>query len=391
MNALVLGAGLQGKAVIHDLSRSELVDRILVADLDLAAAQRFLDKGGYHKVRAVQADALDPAVLRRLISENRSDIVVCMLPAHLSGRIAEVCVECGVPFVNTSYAQWLGELDQRAREKGVILLPEMGFDPGIDLIVGRMALDELDQVEGFYSYGGGLPEPAACDNPLNYKITWTFDGVLKAYCRPARLLRQGRAVEIPGDEIFQEENIHFIEVPELGRLEAYPNGDATRFVEVFGLGPELKEMGRFATRWPGHSAFWRIMAKLGFLGDQPVELGEGVSVSPREFLVKLLEPRLQFRENERDVVVLRVKVWGRRGGRKRAVTYDLVDYRDLATGLFAMNRTVGFAASIGAQMVLKGEITGAGVLSPVKVVDGQRFLDELAARGIKVQRRLEEE
>ncbi len=392
MNALILGGGLQGKAVVYDLSQSPLIDHITVVDIDLSAIQSFLRRGDYPKVTTIEANALEPNALARFISDSKSHIVICMLPADLSKPVAEACIEARVPFVNTSYAHWLKGLDEPAKKKGVLLLPEMGFDPGIDLILARLALNEVAETEGVYSYGGGFPEPAACDNPLNYKISWTFDGVLKAYVRPARLLKNGRAIEIPGTEIFEEKNIHFIEMPGLGRLEAYPNGDATHFIKSFNLdrSPYLKDMGRFATRWPGHCAFWRVMVKLGFLEDTPIPLGEGCDISPRRFLVKFLEPKLQFKEDERDIALLRIKVWGRDHGKPKTVFYDLIHYRDLKTGLFAMNCVVGFTASIGAQMILNGNIKGAGILSPTRDVDGRFFLEELRKRGITVRRQVEE-
>ncbi len=263
------------------------------------------------------------------------------------------------------------------------------MDPGIDLILGKLAVDELDVVHGLRSYGAGLPEPAcAADNPIHYKITWTFEGVLKAYMRPARFLKDGKAAAIPGGQIFRPENGHILEVPGVGALDAYYNGDALHYVELFGLGPELREMGRFAMRWPGHNRFWDMMAALGFLDDTPLRLG-GTELSPRRFVVEHLTPRLQFRESERDMVVIRIEAWGFKNGRKLKVVYELIDYRDLATGLFAMNRTVGFTASIGAQMVLAGKIRKPGLLTPVRDVPHREVLAELEKRGMRITRRSE--
>ncbi len=132
------------------------------------------------------------------------------------------------------------------------------------------------------------------------------------------------------------------------------------------------------------------MVKLGFLEDSPVQLEDECSISPRRFLVKFLEPRLQFKENERDIALLRIKVWGKKDRQYRTVIYDLIHYRDLKTGLFAMNCAVGFTASIGAQMILEGAISGSGVLSPITAVNGRRFLDELKRRGFRVERHVRE-
>ncbi len=385
MRVMVVGVGLQGKAVVHDLERSALVDEILAADTDVASVSEHMRRQGYRKVRVERLDAADLEALRTHLRDFSPEVLVCMVPPHLGFGLARTAVECGVHFVSSSYTGELDTLDSDAEAAGVTVLPEMGMDPGIDLILCRMAVDALDQVEGLHSYGGGLPEPAcADDNPFRYKISWTFDGVLKAYKRPARFLKDGEEIRVASGRIFRPEYGHTVEVPGLGVLEAYPNGDAVSYIERFQLGPGLKFMGRFALRWPGHNALWNALSELGFLEDDPVDVG-GCSVSPREFLARHLTPRLSFSENERDVVVLLARAWGRKDGRPLEVSHWLIDYRDLDTGLFAMNRTVGYTASIGAQLILDGTITKRGVLSPARDVPPERVLKELEERGMQLR------
>ncbi len=378
MKALVLGLGLQGKAVIHDLSQSKLVDEIIGADLDISSAEAFLKRGSYPKVRLQQFNIAQSPDLAGFMKQSNAAITVCMLPTFLAHPVAEACIAAGIPFVNTSYSHWIEDLDGPARERGITLLPEMGFDPGMDLILGSMVTAGFDEVHGMNSYGLGVPELSVADNALKYKITWTLEGVLNAYRRPARMLKDGHPVDIPGTEIFREENIHLIHVPGVGDMEAYANGDAVEFIKRFDLGPKLKDMGRYAARWTGHCAFWRVMADMGFLEDAPLK-----------FLVEHLTPRLQFRETERDVAVLRVEAWGLKQGFRKKMVYEVIDYRDLETGLFAMNRTVGFTASIAAQLILSGEVNRPGVLSPIADVPGSRVLEELQRRNIQVVKREE--
>jgi lysine 6-dehydrogenase len=391
MKALVFGLGLQGKAVIHDLEQSDAVSEIVAADSAAEQARAYVGRKGYRKVRVVQVDASDPAAIEHLVRESRPRVLVCMLPPDFQPALAHVAVDAGVPYVSSSYTGNLIELDGSAREKGVSVLPEMGMDPGIDLILGRLAVDELDVVYGMRSYGAGLPEPAcARDNPIRYKITWTFEGVLKAYMRPARFLRGGKEAAIPGGQIFRPENGHTLEVPGVGAMDAYYNGDAIRYIDIFGLGPELKEMGRFAMRWPGHNPFWNVMAELGFLDEAPTRV-DGVEISPRRFVVEHLTPRLQFHDTERDMVVIRVEAWGVKNQKPLRVVYELIDYRDLRTGLFAMNRTVGFTTSIAAQLILTGKIRKTGVLTPVRDVPAMEVVRELEKRGMKIQHRVDRE
>jgi saccharopine dehydrogenase-like NADP-dependent oxidoreductase len=383
-----LGLGLQGKAVVHDLEHSAAVSEIVAADIAAQEAKAYFGRKGFRKVRVAQVNASDATALEQLIRDSRPQVLICMLPPDFQFRLVRTAIDAGVPYVSSSYTGTLIELDSRARERGVTVLPEMGMDPGIDLILGRLAVDELDVVHGMRSYGAGLPEPAcAADNPIGYKITWTFDGVLRAYMRPARFLRDGKEGAIPGGRIFRPENGHLLEIPGVGAMDAYYNGDAIRYIDIFGLGPELREMGRFAMRWPGHNAFWNAMVELGFLDETPSRWN-GCEMSPRRFVVEHLTPRLQFRDGERDMVVIRVEAWGLKNKEPRRVTYELIDYRSLETGLFAMNRTVGFTASIAAQMILTGRIRKPGVLTPVRDVPALDVVRELEKRGMQVSRRL---
>ena len=390
MKAMVLGMGLQGKAVIHDLEQSDLISRIFAADINLDNAKIYLERMGYSKTEVLKLDVSQDKDLAGTYTKMGIDIVICMLPIELALTAAKAAMHAGIPFVSSNYTYQLQELDTLAKEKKSIILPEMGLDPGIDLLLGRMAVDQLDQVHGLYSYGGGIPAPeCADDSPIRYKISWIFDRVLAVYTRESRLWKNGQLHIVPGDEIFKPENVHEIEFPGIGKVEAYPNGDAERYIEIFGLGKNLVEMGRFALRWPGHSKFWYKMVKLGLLSDTPIS-GVDTKISPRNFLTQWLTPRLQYTDKQRDLALLRVEAWGIKDGKKVKIIYDLVDYRDLSTGLFAMNRTVGFTSSIGAQMILDGKISGAGVLSPVRHVPAELFMEEVKKRGMRVDYRVEE-
>jgi saccharopine dehydrogenase-like NADP-dependent oxidoreductase len=241
----------------------------------------------------------------------------------------------------------------------------------------------LDQVQGLYSYGGGVPEPSLKDaNPLGYKISWSFEGVLKAYARDAVLIKDGVTVNIPGSDIFKPGNTHMVDIPTLGLMDAYLNGDAVTFVSAFGLDKTIRHMGRFALRWPGHCRFWNTMARLGLLAG---ESDDSVPISPRDFLVKTLSPQLQYGSDEKDIVIIRVEAWGKKDGVGKRVIWDLIDSRDLETGLFAMNRTVGYTAAIAARMILSGKINTPGVLSPINDLPVEDFLKELEMVGIRSQ------
>jgi len=133
MKVLILGLGLQGKAVIHDLEQSASVSQITAADIDVDKSEAYVSNKGYRKVRVVPFDASQPEKLKRLIRETGPDVLVCMLPADFQPVIARTAIDESVSYVSSSYAGTLTELNDLAVEKGVTVLPEMGLDPGVDL------------------------------------------------------------------------------------------------------------------------------------------------------------------------------------------------------------------------------------------------------------------
>lgn len=385
MKVLILGLGQQGRAALHHLAGSSDVGEIVAADNDLERAEAYADRFGGGKATCVRLDAEDHDAVLALFSSG-VDVVIELLPSYFVEVMAELALEAGVHLVNSSYASdEILKLGAEAARKGIAILPEFGMDPGIDLVMGAKAVGELDEVQELYSYGGGFPEPEAADNPIKYKISWTFAGVLRSYKRPARFLKDGGVIQLPAAEIFAEQNIHAVHVDGLGELEAIPNGDALKYVDLFGLGRSLRAMGRFSLRWPGHCAFWKKLVGLGFLDDEPIMVGSA-EVVPREFLYSLLEPQLQYGEDERDVSFIRVDARGLKAGKRVRIVYDLIDHRDLSTGLMAMNRTVGFTASIGAQMIVRGDIERRGVLSPTRDVDSDTLFGELRKCGMCISR-----
>ena len=65
--------------------------------------------------------------------------------------------------------------------------------------------------------------------------------------------------------------------------------------------------------------------------------------------------------------MIRVDARGVRGGKEQRIVYELVDMRDLATGLTAMQRTVGFTMSLGAQLIMQNKLAKRGILVPQDV------------------------
>ncbi len=384
MRVLVLGAsGLQGRAAVMDLLRSSDVTEVVCADLDLAGVQSLAGVADLSRAALRRLDARQSGALRDLLAEG-FDVAVDLLPSSYLDAVAQAAITSRCHLVNTMYGhQMPPDTDLRAAEAGVTVMPESGLDPGIDLVLCAYGVGRLDSVDELHSCCGGIPERSvAAQNPLHYKISWSWEGVLKSYARPAVFVRDGEVIRVPADDQHDPRWVTHVDFPGVGNLEVIPNGDAVVFADLLGIGGSVRNTTRCTYRWPGHSALWHTFARLGLLSEEPVA-GLPEEVTPREFMLRHFAPRLAYTEGERDLVVMRVVAGGVKAGRRIRLTFDLLDRRDLATGFLAMTRTVGFSASIVAQMVGRGEIRRRGLLTAVRDIPAERFLDQLRSRGVQ--------
>ncbi|MEW6260297.1 MAG: saccharopine dehydrogenase C-terminal domain-containing protein [Thermodesulfobacteriota bacterium] len=387
MNVLVLGGcGIQGRAALLDLSKESAIDRIVCADVfpETIEGFSFLDRS---KIETVRIDASDPVALESLMKQN-IDVVIDMLPAEFGRTVALAAIAAGVPAVNTNYGYPILDLDGAAAARGVALMPECGLDPGIDLVIYRYGADWFDRLDVLNSYCGGVPEPKACTNPLKYKISWNWDMVLKTQKRDSVLIRDKKRIPVSADHQHANEFIHEIEFPGLGRLEAFPNGNAAHFVDLLHLEHTIVESGRYTLRWPGWCAFWSNMKQLGLLADEPVS-EKWSGLTPHRFLVEWLEPRLQYAADEKDLAVMHNVMIGEREGKRQKLISNVLIERDLNSGIMGMALGVSTPACIAAQMLADGTISKKGVLSPVCDIPPQPFFDALRKRGIQIDFRVE--
>ena len=128
---LVLGAGQSAPFLIHYLLEASREHEwfVTVGDLDLELAQKRVGHSG--KAEACHFDVNDADLREALIQAH--DVVVCMMPAIFQPVIATDCVRLKTPMISASYrSSEVRDLDRDAQRHGVLILCEMGLDPGID-------------------------------------------------------------------------------------------------------------------------------------------------------------------------------------------------------------------------------------------------------------------
>ena len=400
-----LGYGKMGRVVLDDLLKTARFDELVVAD----SRPNFISEIAEIKdprIKPVKLNVDDRQELLALLEG--ADVVVELLPIRYTMQVAQAAVEAGTHLVSSVFIiDWsiqdpegvmrqqkqMAELDQKAKEKGLTILKEFGMDPGLDLVIAGETIRQLDEVEVLYTYGAGFPEhKLSQNNPIGYKFTWSIIDTMYSYSIPGRIIKNGKAQEIQADGMFTPGNFHYLDLKELGGpLECFVNGDGESLATHFpAIANSAKTLGRFICRWPGHAAFWEKMVQCGFNRSEPVNVN-GIGVIPAAFCAALLgsQPQFHYGSDERDVAFIQADARGIKDGKPTRVVSQIIDFRDLDTGYTAMQRTVAFPMSIGAQMILDGRISKRGIVEPSEV-PFEPFNEELNQRGLKFTKTVEE-
>jgi lysine 6-dehydrogenase len=80
-----------------------------------------------------------------------------------------------------------------------------------------------------------------------------------------------------------------------------------------------------------------------------------------------------------------VVVEGKRGGKKKALAWELLDYFDEKRGISAMERATGFSLAITGMMQVRQQVTRAGVLTPDEAMPPDLYIKELSKRGVEIR------
>lgn len=303
-NILVLGAGLSSSSLIRYLLKHsvEFEWEVRVTDQDLDLVKQKIE--GHKNGVALDFNALDPNQRRPEIE--KADLVISMLPARFHVEVAEDCIELKTNLITPSYiSPEMKALSDRAKEAGIIIMNEIGVDPGIDHMSAMKIIDWIkDQggkVTSFKSFTGGLIAPESDDNPWNYKFTWNpRNVVLAGQGGAACFIRNGEYKYIPYNRLFGR--LDYLSVEGYGDFVGYANRDSLSYRETYGL-ENIPTIFRGTLRRPGYCEAWNIFIELG-MTDDSYKMEGTESMSPRRFLNSFLpyNPKLSVEEKFKEFI-----------------------------------------------------------------------------------------
>lgn len=433
-NIFVIGAGRSASSLINYLLTHSVKENwsVTIGDVSLDIVKQ--KTAGHANARAIQFDINNDKQREEEIK--KADIVISMLPAFMHLNVAKDCVKFKKHLATASYvSKEMKELDAEAKAAGIILMNEIGLDPGIDHASAMKVIDHIHEQGGeltsFQSFCGGLVAPEYNDNPWGYKFSWNPRNVVLAGQGTAQFIEDGQYKYIPYNRLFTQ--ICPVEMEGYGKFEAYANRDSLSYRKIYNL-EKIPTMLRGTLRMPGYCKAWNVFVKLGltddsykieasdsltykqlieaflpigkqsvkeklvaFMGNEmdaetlsKIEWLEVLSdrkirfkdATPAQILQDLLEEKWLLKENDKDMIVMQHEFEYLLNGQTKNITSSLVVKGEDQT-YTAMAKTVGLPLAISAKLILQGKIKARGVIIPTTKEIYEPVLAELETLGVK--------
>jgi saccharopine dehydrogenase (NADP+, L-glutamate forming) len=260
---LLFGAGKSATTLIDYLGKTcdENEWKLLVCDANLSLAESKIKS--FSSAEAVSFDVSNDEKRHEYISN--ADLIISMLPPGLHFLVAIDCVAFSKNLLTASYIdEKIKSLEDEILEKGLIFVGEMGLDPGIDHMSAMKMIHKIKneggKITSFKSHCGGLVSPESDDNPWHYKITWNPANVVMAGSSGAVFLEDGKKVEIPYSQIFNDDT-NIVDVPGLFPLAWYANRDSLSYIDTYQL-QDVSTFVRTTLRYPSFCRGWNKIIKL---------------------------------------------------------------------------------------------------------------------------------
>ena len=433
---LIFGSGRSAPSLIKYLVKKsvEFDWQVIIADKDTALVKTYIS--GFQNCVVVHLDITDDKSRDELVS--KSDLVLSMLPFRFHELVLKSCLIHKIDLITPSYeSKEMKELETEIEKSGILVLNEMGLDPGIDHMSAMKVIDEI-RIDGhnltaFESFTGGLMAPGYDENPWGYKFTWNPRNVILAGQGGAvRFLHNGRHKYIPYTKVFRR--TEKIEIEEYGTFEGYANRDSLDYLGKYDL-EGVSTIYRGTLRRPGFCRAWDLFVQLGvtddtyivedsesmtfrefinsFLPFNPTDSVElklmqylkidqdsglmeklqslnifsdqkiGLSrATPAKILEHILKQSWTMKPDDKDMIVMWHKFFYlASNGKPYQKTSSLVVLGEDSSHT-AMAKTVGLPMGIVAKLILKGEIKLKGLQLPVKKEIYEPVLKELQQFGI---------
>ena len=411
---LLLGVGRSTHTLIK-----YLVNYANVANINIVFADQCLNEFiqpylENSQIEFIKLDINNDSLRRLQIS--KSDIVISMMPPRFHLMVAKDCIRFRKNLITASYvSQEIRELHESAKKANIIILNEIGLDPGIDHISAMDVIDRLKEegahISVFKSFCGGLIAPESDNNPWGYKFTWNPRNVVLAGKSGAVYLKNDNIKEFTYNQVFS--NLEKVIVPQYGEFESYANRDSLHYQKKYHL-TDATTIVRGTLRKVGFSNAWDVFVQLGMTSEDPTqeiisktkfdnyvkELNDSdvkckmnyldifnpqykklSFTSPADYLMQVLQQKWSLEDSDKDMIVMQHKFEYYLGNQYKNLTLSMVVKGDdnIQTG---MAKTVGLPVFFACKLLMDDKISLKGVRIPIYKEIYKPILAQLAEEGI---------
>ncbi len=392
MRVLLVGAGGVGGAIAGIAAKRGFIEELIVADVDLARAQRVVDRnsGG---MRAVSLDAGDRRAIADLAKTSGADVLLNACDPRFVMPLFEAAFDAGCMYLDMALSlskphpdepyskvgtmlgaeQFARDDDWRAA--GRLALVGMGVEPGLSDVFARYAADHLfAQIDEIGVRDGADLTVAGYTFAPTFSIWTTIEECLNPPVVYERERGFYTTEPFSEPEVFEfPEGIGPVECVNVEHEEVLliPRWvDARRVTFKYGLGNEFIDV-------------LKTLHKVGLDSTRPVDV-KGGSVSPRDVVAACLpDPAtLGDKMRGRTCAGTWVKGTGKDGGPREVYLYHVVDNETCMreNGAQAVVWQTAINPVVALELLHTGAWSGAGVLGP-EAFDAVPFLDLLGDYG----------
>jgi len=359
---LLLGAGAMGNIAAQTVASFQEVGSLVIADLDLTAAQAVASACGA-KAKAFRIDVTNKTEL--LTAMRRADVVMnCVGPFfRFAVPVLEAAIEAGIDYLDIcddpEPTKAMHELHGRAKEANVTAIIGLGASPGITSMLAARAREELDETEELIA-AWNIEEDSGGDDKLAYSaaiVHWMqqCSGTILE-CENGRLVEKRPLAEV---------SLYY---PGRGRRTVYTVGHPEPVSFHYSF-PDLQRSFCVMVMPSSWTEIFRELADQIDQGAITLEeagttLVEDASVSsPADAGDAFDQPRLPM---------FFALARGKKDGRPAGVATTI---RSIPA---EMARSTGIPLALGTLLHLQGRVSGKGVMAPEKAFQPAEFFHMLA-------------
>ena len=337
---IVLGAGLVGGVMAKDLAKTHHVTSVDISENNLRKLTG---------IDTICMDISEKEKLQNVISNY--DLVIGAVPGFMGYKMMQHVIESGKNIVDISfYPEDPFGLDDLAKEKRVIAVMDCGVAPGMGNIILGYHNNNME-ITDYECLVGGLPEKR--EWPYEYQAVFSPIDVIEEYIRPARYVQNSEI--IIKEALSDAELIHF---DEIGTLESWNSDGLRTLIHTMDNIPNMIEK---TLRYPGCIEYLKVLRETGFFSYEEIEIN-GNKIKPIELTSKLLFPKWEMKEGDRDFTIMRIIIKGLEKGKSVEYEYNLLDRYQSDT--ISMARTTGFTCTAVANLILNQEYNRIGISPP---------------------------